>query len=147
MTKKILIPLLSFFFISFGVFALVTLVFLITPSSKARSSIHLPKQIEDPVVDESEEATSDSDSTYDNIYLADVHNSLTLRTEPDSNSEPVIPEGLSPMTHMQIIYKTDDGKFAYVKVITGPYTGYEGFVNCEYITKLGEPTIRVWEQE
>ena len=144
MLKKLLITLLSIFCIAGGVFCIVSLIFFITPSRTAQAGISLPAQIEDPAsssVETTEEA--DDSDTYDNIYLADVHQSLTLRTEPDSDASPVMEEGLAPMTKMQVLEFVEGTSFAHVEVINGTYQGLTGYVNYEYITKLGEPTIRV----
>ena len=143
MLKRIIIMVLSLFFIACIVFAAVAAVFFITPSRRAQSSISLPAQVEDPEVLPEEKAEESEDSTYDNIYIADVHQSLTLRTEPDSNAKPIMEEGLAAMTKMQVIRYVENTSFAYVEVINGPYQGYEGYVNYEYITRLGEPTLRV----
>ena len=143
MLKRIIVMILSLFFIACIVFAAVAAVFFITPSRKARSSISLPAQVEDPEVLPDETTEDNEDSTYDNIYIADVHQSLTLRTEPDSNAKPIMEEGLAAMTKMQVIRYIENTNFAYVEVINGPYKGYEGYVNYDYITRLGEPTLRV----
>ena len=37
--------------------------------------------------------------------------------------------------------------YAYVKVLTGDKESYKGYVNSEYITKLGEPTVRIGTEE
>ena len=143
MLKKTLIIILSLFFTACIVFAIVAAVFFITPSRKAQAGISLPAQVEDPEVIQEEVTEADENPTYDNIYIADVYQSLTLRTQPDSNAEPVMEEGLAAMTKMQVIRFVENTSFAYVEVINGPYKGYEGYVNYEYITKLGEPTRRV----
>ena len=143
MLRRFLVMILSLFFIACFVFAAVAAVFFITPSRRAQSGISLPAQVEDPVISATEEEKEEGNSTYDNIYIADVHQSLTLRTEPDSNARPIMEEGLAAMTKMQVIRYVENTSFAYVEVINGPYAGYEGYVNYEYITKLGEPTIRV----
>ena len=143
MLKKLLVSLLSMMVVAFVVFSVVALVFFMTPSRKARSGISLPSTVTDPETSAEASTESSDDSTYDNIYIADVHQSLTLRTQPDSNSSPVMEEGLASMTKMQVIQFVDNTNFAYVEVINGPYTGYTGYVNRDYITRLGEPTIRV----
>ena len=143
MLKRFLVMVLSLFFIACIVFAAVAAVFFITPSRKAQSGISLPAQVEDPEDLPAENTEQEENSTYDNIYIADVHQSLTLRTQPDSNSKPIMEEGLAAMTKMQVIRYVENTNFAYVEVINGPYQGYEGYVNCDYITRLGEPTIRV----
>ncbi len=143
MIKRSIVVILSFFFTACIVFAAVAAVFFITPSRKAESSISLPSQVEDPEVVADDDGEGTEDSAYDNIYIADVHQSLTLRTQPDSNATPIIEEGLAAMTKMQVIRYVENTNFAYVEVINGPYKGYEGYVNYEYITKLGEPTLRV----
>ncbi len=143
MGKKLLVTLLSFFVLTFTVLSLVTLVFFITPSRRARNSISLPSRVEDPEGSSQTDSGDSEDSAYDNIYIADVHQSLTLRTRPDSNAQPVMDEGLASMTKMQVMEFVDNTNFAYVKVINGPYSGYTGYVNRDYITRLGEPTIRV----
>ena len=143
MVRRSIVIILSFFFTACIVFAAVAAVFFITPSRKAQSSISLPAQVEDPEGAADDNGEENENSTYDNTYIADVHQSLTLRTQPDSNATPIIEEGLAAMTKMQVIRYVDNTNFAYVEVINGPYKGYEGYVNYEYITKLGEPTLRI----
>ena len=126
MLKKSLIIILSLFFTACIVFAIVAAVFFITPSRKAQAGISLPAQVEDPEVSPEDETEESADSTYDNIYIADVHQSLTLRTQPDSNATPIIEEGLAAMTKMQVIRYVENTNFAYVEVINGPYKGDEG---------------------
>ncbi len=146
MFRKLMVSLLSMFFIACGVLAIVFTVYFVMPSAKAKNSISLPSKVEDSASSVSQEATTEH-TGYDNIYLADVHQSLTLRTEPNSDSSPVMEEGLAPMTHMQVLEFIDGTGFARVEVINGTYKGRTGYVNCDYITKLGEPTIRVGAEE
>lgn len=147
MLKKILVTLLSIFFILGGSFAIVALVFLLIPRHDANANISLPQRIEDSVVATSSTQEETEESGYDNIYVADVHQSLTLRSQASSSSEPVMEEGLAPMTHMQVLNMIEGTSFAYVKIINGNYKGKTGYVNCDYITKLGEPTIRIGTEE
>ncbi|MDO4975778.1 MAG: hypothetical protein Q4E53_00800 [Eubacteriales bacterium] len=143
MIKKLMILFLTLFFLAGGVLATVTLAYYCLPSRQSEASISLPAQIEDPEDLTTDDSTEFEDNGYDNIYIADVHQSLTLRTAPNSDSAPLIEEGLAPMTHMQVIEVDETSNFAYVKVINGPHEGRTGYVNCDYITRLGEPTIRV----
>ena len=150
MIKKILVTLLSMFFVACSVFGIVCLVFFLIPGSSAQAGLNLPTQIEDSAALTSDESTEDAtEEGYDNIYIADVHQSLTLREAPDSDAASVIEDGggLAPMTHMQVINFVENTNFAYVEVINGNYKGLTGYVNYEYITKLGEPTIRVEYEE
>ena len=91
-----------------------------------------------------ESATTETTSSQ-NVYVADVHQSLTLRAEPSSDSAEIT--SLAPMTHLEVIEFVDNTDYAYVKVLTGDKESYKGYVNSEYITKLGESTIRIGEEE
>ena len=77
--------------------------------------------------------------------MADVHQSLTLRDGPSSDSDEIA--SLTPMTHLRLIEFVKDTDYALVEVQTGEYESYRGYVNNEYITRLGESTIRVGTEE
>lgn len=143
MIKKMMILFLTVFFLTGMVLGTVTFVYFFLPSRQSQASITLPSRIEDSADMIADNSTEFVDNGYDNIYVADVHQSLTLRVQPNSDSTPLIEEGLAPMTHMQVIEFVEGSDFAYVKVINGPHEGRTGYVNCNYITRLGEPTIRV----
>lgn len=113
------------------------------PSSKAQSSIYLPDHVEDPEGSDSNDSNGYDEAKYDNIYVADVVKDLSLRKEPDVNAELIV--SLAPLTHMQVMDTIPGNKatFAYVEVLNGNYTGMTGYVNFDYITKLGESLQRV----
>jgi hypothetical protein len=88
-----------------------------------------------------EETTEEIDEATSGTYVADVYQSLTLRVSPSSNAAEIV--GLPPMTHMEIIEYVEGTNYAYVLVTNGANKGYKGYVNTDYITPLGESTIRV----
>lgn len=51
------------------------------------------------------------------------------------------------MTHLEVLEFAAGTNYAYVKVLTGDKESYKGYVNSEYITKLGEPTVRIGTEE
>ena len=143
MIKKILIPLLCFLIIAGTITGTFLILYFAIPSRKAQASIRLPSHVEDPVqADTSEEEEEEQGST---TYIADVYQSLTLRESPSSGAREIV--GLPPMTHMEILSYVSGTNYAYVTVTTGEYEGYKGYVNTDYITRLGEGTIRAGAAE
>ena len=142
MIKKFIVSFLCVIFISGAVFGGYLFFYFAIPSREAMSSISLPATVEDS--EQIESATTETTSSQ-NVYVADVHQSLTLRAEPSSDSAEIT--SLAPMTHLEVIEFVDNTDYAYVKVLTGDKESYKGYVNSEYITKLGESTIRIGEEE
>ena len=91
------------------------------------------------------ESTTEADSKDKNVYVADVYQSLTLRSEASADSDAIT--DLLPMTHLEVLEFAAGTNYAYVKVLTGDKESYKGYVNSEYITKLGEPTVRIGTEE
>ena len=145
MAKKIIISLLCASIVACVVLGCFMALYFLLPSQKARASISLPKQVEDPETTEESKTAATTEEKNTDTYVADVHQSLTLRSQPDSNSSEVA--SLPPMTHMQVLEFVDGTNFAQVEVSSGESKGLTGYVNSEYITKLGEPTIRVNSEE
>lgn len=56
------------------------LLYFSIPSQKAKASISLPSTVEDSE-NAAEATTEDTDSENKNVYVADVYQSLTLRSE------------------------------------------------------------------
>jgi len=137
MIKKILISLLCIFIIVGTITGGFLFLYFAIPSKKAMSSIELPAYVEDEVKQEEASTQEEKSST---TYIADVYQSLTLREGPSSNAAEIC--GLPPMTHMEIIEYVSGTNFAYVEVSTGDQKGAKGYVNTDYITRLGEPTVR-----
>ena len=54
---------------------------------------------------------------------------------------------LEPMTHLEVLEFTAGTNYAYVEVLSGEKKSYKGYVNSDYITKLGEPTVRIGTEE
>ena len=54
-------------------------------------------------------------------------------------------DGASPVILCNMVFGHVD--YALVEVQTGQYESYRGYVNSEYITPLGESTIRVGTEE
>lgn len=138
MIKKILISLLSAIIIVGMITGGFLFLYFAIPSRKAVNSIKLPKSVEDSA--KAEDDTAGQDETESNTYVADVYQSLTLRESPSSNAKEIA--GLPPMTHMEIIEYVKGTNYAYVKVTTGESNGLKGYVNTDYITRLGESTVR-----
>lgn len=73
------------------------------------------------------------------IYLADVYEYLSLRTSP-STSAPV-KASIPPCTEMTVLGDAYD-PMVYVRINTGLYAGYTGYVNEDYLTQKGYSLIR-----
>ena len=142
MVKKILIPLLCFLIITGTITGAFLILYFAIPSKKAQASISLPSHVEDPVKEDTTEEDEEESTT---TYIADVYQSLTLRESPSSAAKEIV--GLPPMTHMEIISYVSGTNYAYVTVTTGEYEGYKGYVNTDYITRLGEGTIRAGAED
>lgn len=142
MIKKFIVSFLCVVFIAGIIFAGFLFLYFTIPSQKAMSSITLPSTVEDT---EQTESSSTEDESNDNIYVADVHQSLTLRDGPSSDSEEIT--SLTPMTHLKVIEFVENTDYVLVEVLTGDKESYKGYVNSEYITPLGEPTIRIGTEE
>lgn len=142
MIKKVLISLLCIIIIIGTISGGFIFLYFAVPSRKAMSSIELPSYVEDTAL--AKEASTEEEKT-SNTYVADVYQSLTLRESPSSNAREIA--GLPPMTHLEILEYVDNTNYAYVEVTTGDSKGYKGYVNTDYITRLGEPTIRVGAEE
>ena len=138
MIRKILISLLCIIFITGFITGGFLFLYFAIPSRKAMNSISLPSHVEDTVTAEETTKTEEGPA---NTYVADVYQSLTLRESPSSNAAEIV--GLPPMTHMEIIERVEGTNYAYVEVTTGSSKGYKGYVNTDYITPLGESTVRV----
>lgn len=143
MAKKLIVSFLCVALIAGIIFAGSLFLYFAIPSQEAMSSISLPSTVEDTVsIDDS---SSGSEEKGEDIYVADVHQSLTLREHPDSNSAEIT--SLLPMTHLQVMEFIEGTDYAYVEVLTGEKESYKGYVNCGYITPLGEETIRIGTEE
>ena len=104
----------------------------------------LPSTVEDSE-NAAEATTEDTDSENKNVYVADVYQSLTLRSEASADSDAIT--DLEPMTHLEVLEFTAGTNYAYVEVLSGEKKSYKGYVNSDYITKLGEPTVRIGTEE
>ena len=49
--------------------------------------------------------------------------------------------------HLEVLEFTAGTNYAYVEVLSGEKKSYKGYVNSDYITKLGEPTVRIGTEE
>ncbi len=143
MVKKLIVTILC----GLGIIGITGMFFLFlyfaVPSKMAASSIDLPSTVKD--AEKSTSSTEDTSSTNSNVYVADVYQSLTLREKPDSSSNELT--SLPPMTHLEVIEEVSGTDYDYVEVLTGNYKGYKGYVNGNYITPLGESTVRVGNDE
>lgn len=75
-----------------------------------------------------------------------MYTSLSLfvpKPVPDSDAI----TDLEPMTHLEVLEFTAGTNYAYVEVLSGEKKSYKGYVNSDYITKLGEPTVRIGTEE
>ena len=129
MLKKLIVSFLCAIVVACTVLGGFCLLYFTIPSQKAKASISLPSTVEDS--ETAAESTTEADSKDKNVYVADVYQSLTLR----------------PMTHLEVLEFAAGTNYAYVKVLTGDKESYKGYVNSEYITKLGEPTVRIGTEE
>lgn len=144
MLKKLFVSFLCIVCIAGVIFSGFLFLYFAIPSQEAMSSISLPSTVEDAAVPSSSDDEEDAAEEED-IYVADVHQSLTLREGPDSNSPEIT--GLAPMTELRIIEFIDDTDYAHVEVMSGDHEGKKGYVNNGYITPLGEETIRTGKEE
>ena len=143
MIRKFIVSFLCVLFIAGVIFSGFLFLYFAIPSQQAMSSISLPSTVEDS--EETENASTEEEQNSEDIYVADVHQSLTLRDGPSSDSDEIA--SLTPMTHLRLIEFVEDTDYALVEVQTGEYESYRGYVNNEYITRLGESTIRVGTEE
>lgn len=152
MLKKIAVSLLCGIFITGIVFSGFSVLYFLLPSRKAQASITLADYVSDPtetVTETDTQAPEPETETNTETYVADVIHSLTLRQTPNTEDDNATID-LPPMTHLQVEEFTDGNsgnRFAFVTVSSGEYEGQTGYVNAEYITRLGEPTQRVKHSE
>ena len=137
MLKKLIVSFLCAIVVACTVLGGFCLLYFTIPSQKAKASISLPSTVEDS--ETAAESTTEADSK-DNVYQ-----SLTLRSEASADSDAIT--DLLPMTHLEVLEFAAGTNYAYVKVLTGDKESYKGYVNSEYITKLGEPTVRIGTEE
>ena len=137
MLKKLIVSFLCAIVVACTVLGGFCLLYFTIPSQKAKASISLPSTVA--------ESTTEADSKDKNVYVADVYQSLTLRSEASADSDAIT--DLLPMTHLEVLEFAAGTNYAYVKVLTGDKESYKGYVNSEYITKLGEPTVRIGTEE
>ena len=138
MLKKLIVSFLCAIVVACTVLGGFCLLYFTIPSQKAKASISLPSTVEDS--ETAAESTTEADSN-----VADVYQSLTLRSEASADSDAIT--DLLPMTHLEVLEFAAGTNYAYVKVLTGDKESYKGYVNSEYITKLGEPTVRIGTEE
>ncbi len=143
MLKKLIISVICAIFVIGTSLMMFMALFFLLPSRKAGASISLPSSVRDTESEKAKDSEEDTEEEEDkDIYVADVYESLTLRTQPDSDNH----QGdvsLPQMTHMKLLEFIDGTDYVYVQVSSGEYSGSKGYVNKQYITKLGEHTIRV----
>lgn len=143
MIKKFIVSILCVVFIAGMIFSGFLFLYFTIPSQTAMNSISLPATVEDSK--ETEAASTEDEEESGDTYVADVHQSLTLREGPSSDSDAIA--SLTPMTHLRVVEFVEDTDYAMVVVETGEYESYRGYVNSEYITRLGESTIRIGTEE
>lgn len=141
MIKKFTVSLLCIVALVAAVFGGFLFLYFAIPSKEAMHSIELPSHVEDTVSAQQETTEEEPSDT----YVADVYQSLTLRETPSADGAEKT--SLPPMTHMEVIEFVSGTDYAYVKVTSGNEAGYEGYVNRNYITRLGDSTIRVGTEE
>ncbi len=146
MLKKLIVSLFCALFVAtFASMCFMTLYFLL-PSRSASASISLPSTVKDAETASENASTQEENTENADIYVADVYESLTLRTEPNANSH----QGdisLAQMTHLKMLEKVEGTNYAYVEVASGEYKGNTGYVNTDYIARLGDHTVRVNSEE
>ena len=138
MFKKLIVSFLCAIVVACTVLGGFCLLYFSIPSQKAKASISLPSTVEDSE-NAAEATTDDTDSEND------VYQSLTLRSEASADSDAIT--DLEPMTHLEVLEFTAGTNYAYVEVLSGEKKSYKGYVNSDYITKLGEPTVRIGTEE
>lgn len=142
MTKKIIISFLCIFVIVGMICGGFAFLYFVIPSESAKRSITLPSSVEDSV---SAESGTTEESSSGNVYVADVYQSLTLREGPSADAAEKT--SLPPMTHMEVLEFIQGTDYAFVQILTGENESYKGYVNYNYITRLGEPMVRVGAEE
>ena len=80
MFKKLIVSFLCAIVVACTVLGGFALLYFSIPSQKAKASISLPSTVEDSE-NAAESTTEDTDSENKNVYVADVYQSLTLRSE------------------------------------------------------------------
>ena len=134
MIKKVIVSILCALLVACMVSCGFLALYFILPSQKSRMSLHLPNTVEDSseVLAAQAEAQEDEGNI---TYIPDVNESLTLREKPDSRAAAIA--SLPLYTHMTIQEEVENSPFVYVLVTTGPFEGYQGYVNSDYIQPLG----------
>lgn len=142
MLKNIMISVFCIIIIVGTITGSFLFLYFAIPSKKAAATISLPSQVEDNL---KAEALTQEEDENSRTFVADVYQSLTLRESPSPNAKEIV--GLPPMTHMKVIEYITGTNYAYVEVTAGEHKGYLGYVNTDYITPLGESTIRAGSGE
>ena len=94
MFKKLIVSFLCAIVVACTVLGGFCLLYFSIPSQKAKASISLPSTVEDSE-NAAEATTEDTDSENKNVYVADVYQSLTLRSEASADSDAIT--DLEPM--------------------------------------------------
>ncbi len=84
MLKKLIVSFLCAIVVACTVLGGFCLLYFTIPSQKAKASISLPSTVEDS--ETAAESTTEADSKDKNVYVADVYQSLTLRSEASADS-------------------------------------------------------------
>ena len=144
MVRKLIVFFICVSFVVGTVMMGLAVLYFAVPSRKAMSEIQLASTVRDPeqTVESTQEPSSSGISG--NLYVADVYQSLTLRSAPSSESDPVTEEGLAPLTRLEVQEFTSGTDFAYVRVLDGDHKDLFGYVNSQYITPEGSPTVRAY---
>ena len=129
MFKKLIVSFLCAIVVACTVLGGFCLLYFSIPSQKAKASISLPSTVEDSE-NAAEATTEDTDSE---------------NSEASADSDAIT--DLEPMTHLEVLEFTAGTNYAYVEVLSGEKKSYKGYVNSDYITKLGEPTVRIGTEE
>lgn len=107
MLKKLIVSFLCAIVVACTVLGGFCLLYFTIPSQKAKASISLPSTVEDS--ENAAESTTEADSKDKNVYVADVYQSLTLRSEASADSDAIT--DLLPMTHLEVL------EFAEVQIM------------------------------
>ena len=83
MLKKLIVSFLCAIVVACTVLGGFCLLYFTIPSQKAKASISLPSTVEDSKT--AAESTTEADSKDKNVYVADVYQSLTLRSEASAD--------------------------------------------------------------
>ncbi len=142
--KKLIVSFLCAIVVACTVLGGFCLLYFSIPSQKAKASISLPSTVEDSEMQR---------NLLQKIRFRKIRMFMWLMYTSLSHFVPKLAQiltrlqTLEPMTHLEVLEFTAGTNYAYVEVLSGEKKSYKGYVNSDYITKLGEPTVRIGTEE